>query len=95
MVAAQRLQHPGVSASGEDAFQDHVVAGVQGVAAHHVDQPDVHAARLVQLAQDVPADDILTDDGHAAAAVRLAYPSCHGGLARTRVAADDDENGVR
>ncbi|WP_125644948.1 hypothetical protein [Nonomuraea sp. WAC 01424] len=72
-----------------------LIAGVQGVAAHHVEQPDVHAVRLVVLAPDLPTCDVLTDESHAALTICFPHSAGHGGLAGTGVASNDDQHRLR
>lgn len=56
------------SAGREDAFEDDVVAVVERVAGHGVDEADVDAVRNVEFAEDVAAQQVLAHQGEAAAA---------------------------
>src|ERR1700691_1839411 len=90
MISAQGGQHQLVPVSVEDAVKDDMIAMIQRIACYLVDQPDVRCARLVPFPQDDPPDEILRDPGHTKA-VGVAQRPGDGALARTGVAAKNDE----
>ena len=65
MVAPKTLQHLLIAVGAEDSVEDNVVAVVQRIPCHLVDQPDIRAARPVLLLEDRPADQVLRDPGDA------------------------------
>jgi len=50
VIGAQRGQHVAVAGGVQDPLHDHVIAVIERVAGHRVDQADVHAAGNVTLA---------------------------------------------
>jgi hypothetical protein len=70
VVFPQPGQHALVMAGGKYPLQHDVIPLIQAVARHVIDQPDIHRARTVALAQDRAPDQILADPGDATSAGR-------------------------
>lgn len=92
VVDTQLGEHVAVVVGVQDAFNDHVIPGVQGVAGNTVDQPDIRGSRPVTLAQHDAAQVVLTHQGQATAEL-LTQAGRDGQLARGAVAAQHNQSG--
>lgn len=92
VVGAQPREHVAVAVGVEDAFEDDVVPGVEGVAGDGVDEADVRRARPVPFPQDDPAEVVLADQRQPSSEA-VAQTGRDRGLPGGRVAAQEYEPG--
>jgi len=74
MIAPEGRQHRFIPVRVKDSVENDVVAVIQRISRHLVDQPDVCAAGPVFLLEDCPADHVLRYPGDAISISRPQGP---------------------